>query len=61
MSDNITRIVTPQRIWEVQVCDNSIGAYTVHSTFDNIDVAQGVFDNFKVRLVQKSLIEMGEK
>tara|TARA_R110002124_G_scaffold271336_1_gene440201 strand:+ start:220 stop:399 length:180 start_codon:yes stop_codon:yes gene_type:complete len=57
----IERTVTPQLEWEIQVCDNALGAYSKYSSFKDEEMANLAFASFKVRLVQKSLIELGEK
>jgi hypothetical protein len=58
---NIERTVTPQTQWEIQICDNAIGAFATHQSFQDEELANQAFATFKVRLVQKSLIELGEK
>jgi hypothetical protein len=58
---NIERTVTPQLEWEIQICDNAVGAFTKHISFKDEEMANQAFASFKVRLVQKSLIELGEK
>ena len=55
------RTVTPQLDWEIQICDNAVGAFTKYCSFKDEEMANLAFANFKVRLVQKSLIELGEK
>ena len=57
----IERTITPQLEWEIQVCDNNIGAFSKYVSFKDEEMANLAFANFKVRLVQKSLIELGEK
>ena len=41
------RTVTPQLEWEIQVCDNALGAYSKYSSFKDEEMA--------------NLIELGEK
>ena len=61
MSEETVLTVTPQLVWQLQVCDNELGAYEVFSTHTDENKARTAFDSFKVRLVQKSLIELGQK
>lgn len=57
----IERTVTPQLEWEIQICDNNVGAFAKYLSFSDEEMANLAFANFRVRLVQKSLIEIGEK
>ena len=57
----VERTVTPQLEWEIQICDNNINAFTKYVSYSDEELANLAFTNFKVRLVQKSLIELGEK
>jgi len=57
----IERTVTPQLEWEIQICDNNIGAFAKHMSYKDEEMANLAFASFRVRLVQKSLIELGEK
>jgi hypothetical protein len=55
------RLVTLQETWEIQVCDNGVNAYHTFETFHNEADAVDAFDLYKVRLVQKGLINVREK
>ena len=54
-------IVRLQEVWEIQVCDNNLGAFATYSSFQDEEMANLAFSSFRVRLVQKSLVELGEK
>ena len=56
-----TRLVTLQKTWEIQVCDNELNAFSCVKTFHSEDDAKDYFDNYKVRLVQKALVGVEEK
>ena len=59
MNNELT--VTPQLDWEIQICANEVGAFEKYLSFKDEEMANLAFANLRVRLVQKSLIEIGKK
>lgn len=55
------RTDSEQEVWEIQVCDDNLGVCYIYSSFKDEEEANLAFSNFRVRLVQKSLVELGEK
>tara|TARA_R110000803_G_scaffold8609_5_gene27603 strand:+ start:2667 stop:2846 length:180 start_codon:yes stop_codon:yes gene_type:complete len=55
---NKEQVVTRQNTWELQVCDNTLGAYSTYLEFHEEELALSVLKDFKFRLVQKALIEV---